>query len=90
MNTPTQVRIDYEIKKQASELFKTLGLDMSSAINLFLHQCVLRGGLPFSVEVPQYNKETIEAMKEAKAIANNPNIKGYDSIEELKKSLMED
>jgi DNA-damage-inducible protein J len=90
MNTPTQVRIDSEIKKQASELFKTLGLDMSSAINLFLHQCILRGGIPFSVEVPQYNKETIEAMKEAKAIANNPNIKGYDSIEELKKSLMED
>lgn len=90
MNTPTQVRIDSEIKKQASELFKTLGLDMSSAINLFLHQCILRGGIPFSVEVPQYNKETIEAMKEAKAIANNPNIKGYDSIEEFKKSLMED
>lgn len=90
MNTPIQVRIDSEIKKQASELFKTLGLDMSSAINLFLHQCILRGGIPFSVEVPQYNKETIEAMKEAKAIANNPNIKGYDSIEELKKSLMED
>ena len=90
MNTPTQVRIDSEIKKQASELFKTLGLDMSSAINLFLHQCILRGGIPFSVEVPQYNKETIEAMKEAKAISNNPNIKGYDSIEELKKSLMED
>ena len=90
MNTPTQVRIDSEIKKQASELFKTLGLDMSSAINLFLHQCILRGGIPFSVEVPQYNKETIEAMKEAKAIANNPNIKGYDSLEELKKSLMED
>lgn len=89
MNTPTQVRIDSEIKRQASELFKTLGLDMSSAINLFLHQCILRGGIPFSVEVPQYNKETIEAMKEAKAIANNPNIKGYDSIEELKKSLME-
>ena len=63
---------------------------MSSAINLFLHQCILRGGIPFSVEVPQYNKETIEAMKEAKAIANNPNIKGYDSIEELKKSIMED
>ena len=45
--SPTQVRIDAEIKKQAIELFSSLGLDMSSAVNLFLHQCVLRGGLPF-------------------------------------------
>ena len=47
--TPTQVRIDSDIKAQANDLFANLGLDMSSAVNLFLHQCVLRGGLPFAV-----------------------------------------
>ena len=52
MTTPTQVRIDSEIKRQANELFSSLGLDMSSAINLFLYQCVLRNGLPFPVELP--------------------------------------
>ena len=41
--TPTQIRIDSDIKQQASALFSSLGLDMSSAVNLFLHQCVLRG-----------------------------------------------
>ena len=35
---PTQIRIDADIKKQATELFSNLGLDMSSAVNLFLHQ----------------------------------------------------
>ena len=50
---PTQVRIDENLKKQASELFAQLGMDMSSAMNIFLRQCVLRGGLPFSVELPQ-------------------------------------
>lgn len=89
MTTPTQVRIDSNIKKQATDLFASLGLDMSGAINLFLHQCVLRGGLPFSVELPKYNKETLEAMAEAMAIANNPNIKGYDNMEDLKKALMD-
>ena len=49
---PTQVRIDSENKQQASELFNSLGLDMSGAINIVLHQCVLRGGLPFPVELP--------------------------------------
>lgn len=50
--TPTQIRVDAEIKKEATALFSELGLDMSSAVNLFLHQCVLRGGLPFPVEKP--------------------------------------
>ena len=63
---PTQVRIDENLKKQASELFSQLGMDMSSAMNIFLKQCVLRGGLPFSVELPQYKPEVLEAMEEAK------------------------
>ena len=63
---PTQVRIDENLKKQASELFSQLGMDMSGAMNIFLKQCVLRGGLPFSVELPQYKPEVLEAMEEAK------------------------
>ena len=54
---------------------------------MFLHQCVLRGGLPFSVEIPQYNKQTLEAMKEAKRISRDPETKGYTSMEELKEAL---
>ena len=90
MTSPTQIRIDTEIKKQATELFSKIGLDMSSAVNLFLYQCVLRGGLPFSVEIPKYNKETLEAMNDAKIIANDSSIKGYTSMDELKKSLIND
>ena len=51
---PTQIRIDSDVKKQANDLFSHLGLDMSSAVNIFLHQCILRGGLPFSVEMPHH------------------------------------
>lgn len=90
MTTPTQVRIDSDIKKEATALFSSLGLDMSSAINLFLYQCVLRGGLPFSVELPKYKKETLEAMAEAMVIADDPNYKAYDNMKDLKKALMED
>ncbi|MBQ1452807.1 MAG: type II toxin-antitoxin system RelB/DinJ family antitoxin [Ruminococcus sp.] len=85
--TPTQIRVDSEIKKEASTIFSALGLDMSSAVNLFLHQCVLHGGLPFSVEIPQYNKKTLEAMAEAKKISADPNVKGYSTMEELKEAL---
>ena len=77
---PTQIRIDEELKKQASELFNQLGMDMSSAMNIFLRQCVMRGGLPFNVEIPNYRSEVLAAMEEAKQISHNPNAKRYNSF----------
>ena len=85
----TQVRIDRNIKEQAAALFSGLGLDMSGAINLFLHQCVLRGGLPFAVEMPEYSRRTLAAMEEARRISRDPNVPSYDSMDELKKALDE-
>lgn len=85
--TPTQIRIDADIKKQVSELFNDLGLDMSSAVNLFLHQCLLRGGLPFSVEMPHYSQRTLNAMEEARRISHDPDVNGYSSMDELKRAL---
>lgn len=86
---PTQIRIDRDVKEQAKALFSGLGLDMSGAVNLFLHQCVLRGGIPFSIEMPHYNRNTIAAMKEAKKISRDSEVSSYDSMDELKKALDE-
>ena len=55
---------------------------MSSATNMFLKQCVLRGGLPFNVELPNYKPEVIEAMEEAKIISKDPNTKKYATFSE--------
>lgn len=86
---PTQIRIDADIKKQATDLFNDLGLDMSSAVNLFLHQCVLRGGLPFRVEMPRYTQRTLNAMDEARRISRDPDVKGYTNMDDLRKALEE-
>ncbi|MBQ4428624.1 MAG: type II toxin-antitoxin system RelB/DinJ family antitoxin [Clostridia bacterium] len=88
--TPTQVRIDADIKAAATELFSNLGLDMSGAVNLFLHQCVLRGGLPFAVELPNYSAKTLEAMAEARRISSDSSLKGYTDMDALKAALEED
>lgn len=85
--SPTQIRINTEIKERAMELFEALGTDLSSAVNMFLAQCVLRGDIPFSVEIPDYRKETFDAMCEAKRISRDSDVKGYDSMDELKKAL---
>ena len=84
---PTQIRIDEDLKKQAAELFSQLGLDMSSAMNIFLKQCVLHEGLPFNIELPKYKPEVIEAMEEARRIARDPKTKRYDSLAEALKDI---
>ncbi len=58
----TSLRLDAEAKKKAYQVFKKVGLKPAQAINLFLRQVVLHGGLPFEVKIP--NAATIEAIKE--------------------------
>lgn len=85
--TPTQIRIDEQLKKQSMELFSNLGLDMSGAITMFLKQCVLRNGLPFAVEMPRYSQEVMEAMVEAKALSRDPAAKRYQSFSDALEDL---
>lgn len=84
---PTQIRIDSKIKREANDLFGELGIDMSSAVNIFLRQCVMRGGLPFKVEVPQYSDNLLDAANEARRISRDSSIKGYTTMDDLKKAL---
>lgn len=88
--SPTQIRIDTTIKEDATTLFSKLGLDMSSAVNMFLRQCILRGGLPFAVELPKYNQETLNAMEEARKISRDLNVPSYSSVKELFQALDEE
>lgn len=84
---PTQVRIDENLKKQANELFAKLGMDMSGAMNIFLRQCVMRGGLPFEVTIPQYKPEVLDAMEEAKKLSKDPDTKKYASFAEVMEDI---
>ena len=88
--SPTQIRIDSNVKTEANELFKELGIDMSSAVNVFLRQCVLHGGIPFKIEVPKFNTEMLAAMEEGKRISRDTNTPSYSSMEDLKKALLSD
>ena len=56
MSNLLQVRVDNSVRSQAEEIFHNLGLDMSSAVRLFLNRVVLEQGLPFRMTLPQ-NKE---------------------------------
>ena len=76
------IRMDMQLKKQAEELFLDLGLNMTTAVTMFLRQAVRNQGIPFEISrVP--NAETIAAMREAESIAHDPNVKGYTDLDEL-------
>jgi len=75
-------RVDENVKKEAETLFKKIGLNMSTAMNLFLKKCILEQGIPFELKVP--NKETLKAMQETEDILSGKiERKGYKSAEEL-------
>ena len=88
MNTTTNVsiRMDVELKKQAEDLFADLGMNMTTAMTMFLRQTVRNQGIPFEISrVP--NAETIAAMQEAERIARDPGVKGYTDLDELFREL---
>lgn len=82
MSTIT-IRVDEELKKEASALFSDLGMDMTTACTLFLKKAVATEGIPFAVTRPfnENNQAISDAMKEK-------NLEGpYKTIEELKEAL---
>ena len=77
-----------DVKKEATELFNSLGLNMSTAINLFLRKSINEGGIPFELKNPKPTRELKRALKEAKKIENGEiKSKGYHNIDELFEDL---
>ena len=67
------IRIEPELKKEAEEILNYLGLTMAEAVKLFLKQVTLTDSIPFKIEKPKFNAETLVAIKEAKDIKQNSN-----------------
>lgn len=85
----TNIRIDKDVKQQAPALFNDLGLDLSTAINIFLKKAVDFRGIPFEVtrEVP--NQRTIEALKEGQyMIAHSEEYRSYDSVSAMANGIL--
>jgi len=78
------VRTEPEIKAQAESLYRSMGVSISDAINMFLYKSIDFRGLPFGLcrEIP--NAETVAAMKEAEDIAcGRVYSKSYSSFEDM-------
>lgn len=63
-NTSMNIRMDAEVKRQAEALFSEIGMNMTTAINIFLKQSIRENGIPFELKINQPNTETLEAINE--------------------------
>lgn len=62
------IRLNPDIKAKAEETFAEFGLNLSEAINVFLHMSIKRCGFPFEIREPRLKAETLLAMQETEQI----------------------
>ena len=94
--TTIQVRVDEKTKKQAKKVLENIGMDMSSAIKVYLKQVVITQGIPFPLLTEngltiQQEQEILKASDEAKRGVNvSGPLEGEEAIEHLRKITDED
>ena len=81
------IRMDSSLKEQAEALFGELGMNISTAFNIFVRQALREGGLPFKVTTRIPNAETVEAMLEAERLAKDPSAKRFRTVDALMEYL---
>jgi len=84
------IRTEPEIKQAIEELYSAFGITVSDAVNIFFKKSLMQNGLPFDMQLPQYNAETVAALKEAELIGKDTNRKRYSSFSELLSEVNEE
>ena len=84
----TNVSLDADIKKEAQKLFAELGMDLSTAINIFIRQALRQRSIPFEITADVPNEETIRAIEN---VRNGIGLsRGFHSVSELMENLNAD
>lgn len=86
-STNLNIRTDKAVKAAAEKIFEELGMNMTTAVNIFLRQTIRENGIPFELKLSVPNETTAVAIEEGRRIARDQKVKGYKSIDELKAAL---
>ena len=88
--TSMNIRMDSSIKRDAQQIFAELGMDMTTAVNIFLRQAIRQRGLPFEVKLDVPNADTLEALEEVRQMKKNPQLgKTYTDVDVMMKELLD-
>lgn len=85
--TNLNIRTDKEIKEAAEKIYSSLGLNMTTAINMFLRTSIRENGIPFDLKLDIPNDETKKAIEEARLIAKDKKVRAYENVDDLRKAL---
>ena len=78
------IRVSQEVKEEAEILLNQMGMSTSEAVNIFLSQVIINGGIPFLIRAKIPNETTRQAMYEAE---NDINIKRFNNAGDMFKEL---
>lgn len=82
--TSMSIRLDSDVKEQAQQVFSNLGMDMTTAINIFLRQAIQYQGLPFDVRLDE-NRKLLEVLTD---LNQNRNMsQSFESVSDLMEDL---
>ena len=81
------IRTDKIVKEKAEELFGKLGLNMTTAINIFLRTSIREHGIPFELKLDVPNDTTKAAIEEGRKLMLNPTAPRYSSMTDLMEAL---
>ena len=84
----TSIKIEEQLKKESQVLFEKLGMNLSTAINVFLRQSVKEQAIPFRIGEAKLNTETIKAIEDAKKGIGIS--RPFSSVDELMEDLNAD
>lgn len=85
--TNLNIRTDKAVKDQAEEIFNELGLNMTTAVNMFLRTAIREHGIPFELKLDVPNEKTVAAIEEGKKLLADPSAPRYSSMDALKAAL---
>lgn len=85
--TNLNIRTNKVIKDQAEEIFNELGLNMTTAVNMFLRTVIREHGIPFELKLEAPNDTTAAAIEEGRKLMNSPSDPRYSSMDALKEAL---
>lgn len=77
------IRMDSDLKAAAEALYEELGMNLSTAFNIFVRQSLRERGIPFKITEGSPTHETVSALLESERIAKDPNVKGYHDVDTL-------
>ena len=87
-STTLTIQVDQDLKNQADEILKHLGLDLASAINAFLNAVVRTQGMPLTLDLSSTpNRINLAAMEEGEKLLRDPATPRYNDMASLKAAL---